>query len=473
MSGLFRSLNIGSESLSVSRMGVDTAGHNISNAQVEGYSRQRVNVKARPPHEKGGVLLGAGAYAESIDRAHDQWNEKQLNRANQSAGAAAARLTALKTIEGIFSPDLQSGVDVEMTNFFNAAQDLANFPDDVTVRTSFREAARSLAKSFQRVDTSLQRERLDLNQKIAFEVSAVDDAMKQIARLNGQIREHEVLPGSHANDLRDERDRLLRDMSKKLDISYYEDQHGMICVRGPGDSMLVDGVLSTHLYVEPSKEKDGLFEVMIEGAEGGLDTNISSHVSNGEIAAMMDVRDKVITGLAGKNHHLATSVTNSINELHRQGFGLNGFQETAGRDLFKVSGDPSRPAASLTLDDAIETSVDAISFGSTPMASGDNVIGNKILALKDEKVVDGRASFMQFYSDMVGGFGTEVVRAEHVHEAEDVMAKDLANRREAVSGVSLDEEATNLMRWQANFAASSKLITTVDEMLDTVLSMKR
>lgn len=473
MSGLFRTLNIGSESLSVSRMGVDTAGHNIANAQVEGYSRQRVNVKARPPHEKGGVLLGAGAYAESIDRAHDQWNEKQLNRANQTAGAAAARLTAMKSIEGLFSPGLQSGVDVELTKFFNAAQDLSNFPDDVTVRTSFREAARSLAQSFQRVESGLDRERQDLNQKIAFEVSSLDDSMTQIARLNAQIREHEVLPGSHANDLRDERDRLLRDMSRKLDVHYYEDQHGMICVRGPGDSMLVDGVMATHLYVEPNKQNGGLYDVMIEGAEGGMDTNLSGQVSNGEIAAMLDVRDKVITGLSAKNNQLAMGVANSVNEVHREGFGLNGFKEVAGRNLFKIGGDPSRPAASLTLDDAIEASTDAISFASTPMASGDNVVGNRILALKDQNVVEGRTSFTQFYSDMVGGFGTEVIRAEHVHEAEDVMVKDLSNRREAVSGVSLDEEATSLMRWQANFAASSKLITTVDEMLDTVLSMKR
>ena len=107
------------------------------------------------------------------------------------------------------------------------------------------------------------------------------------------------------------------------------------------------------------------------------------------------------------------------------------------------------------------------------MAAGDNVVGNRLVGLKESKILDGRASFTQFYADMVGGFGSQVVRAEHVNEAEEILVKDLQDRREAVSGVSLDEEATNLMRWQANFAASSKLITTVDEMLDTVLSMKR
>lgn len=473
MSGLFRTLNIGSESLSVTRMGVDTAGHNIANAQVEGYSRQRVNVKAREPHQKGGVLLGAGAYADSIDRAHDQWNEKQLNRANQAAGASSARLLALKSIEGLFSPDLQAGVDVEITNFFNAAQDLSNFPDDVTVRTSFRESAKGLAHSFQRVDGGLERERLDLNQKIGFEVSAIDESMQQIARLNAQIREQESSPGSHANDLRDQRDRLLRDMSRKIDIHYYENQNGMLCVRGPGDSMLVDGVMATHLYVQPNSENVGLHDVMIEGAEGGMDFNLTRHLDNGEISAMMEVRDKVIPGLTQKNNQLAASMGQSINEVHRQGFGLKGFQEVAGRNLFKEPADLNRAAAEMGLEDAIEASTDAISFASTPMAAGDNVIGNQLVGLKESKILDGRASFTQFYADMVGGFGSQVVRAEHVNEAEEILVKDLQDRREAVSGVSLDEEATNLMRWQANFAASSKLITTVDEMLDTVLSMKR
>jgi flagellar hook-associated protein 1 FlgK len=473
MSGLFRTLNIGSESLSVTRMGVDTAGHNIANAQVDGYSRQRVNVRARAPQDTRGVLLGAGAYSESIERAHDQWNEKQLNRANQSAGASNARLAALRQLEGIFSPDLQSAVDVEISNFFNAAQNLSSFPDDVTVRTSFREASRSLAQAFHRVDAGLERERIDLNQRIGIEVSQIDDAMQQIARLNAQIQEQEVSPGAKANDLRDERDRMLREITRKIDISYYENDRGMICVRGPGDSMLVDGVMATHLYTEPNPSNGGLFDIRVEGSEGGMDFTLSKHVGSGELSAMLEVRDKLIPGLSMKNNKLAASMTESINSVHQQGFGVGEFQHAAGRNLFKPVGDISTAAAKMAIDDSIEASTDAISFASTPMAAGDNVIGNRLLSLKDTKILDGRADFQQFYADMIGEFGTEVLRAEHVNEAEEVLVKDLQNRRESVSGVSLDEEATNLMRWQANFAASSKLITTVDEMLETVLSIKR
>lgn len=472
MSGLYRTLNIGSESLSVTRMGVDTAGHNIANAQVEGYSRQRLRVSPRPPHEVGGVVLGAGAYSESIARAHDQWTEKHLNRANQSAGASSAKLEALKSMEGLFSPDLQAGIDMELTSFFNAAQNLSGFPDDVTVRTSFRESARNLTQAFKRVEDGLQRERSDLNQKIAFGVSEVNHAMEQIAKLNGQIREQETLPGANANDLRDERDRILRDLTRKIDVTYYENQDGVVCVRGPGDSLLVDGTLSTHMFVQANND-DGMYEVRIEGPEGGMEFDLSKSVGAGEISAMIEVRDRLIPGLRLKNNELAAGIAGSINAVHREGYGLNGFQEQNGRDLFKISGDLDSAAATFSLDDAIEASTDAISFASTPMAAGDNVVGNRILALKDEKILAGSNNFMQFYTDMVGGFGAEITRAEYSSEAEEILVQDLENKREAVSGVSLDEEATNLMRWQANFAASSKVITTVDEMLETVLSIKR
>src|SRR5436305_2066128 len=108
--GLFHTLNMGAEALFTTRQGVDTAGHNIANAQTEGYSRQRVNVKQRDPLQTHGVLIGNGVYVGSISRAHDEFVEKQLNRMHQDAGRAAARSDALKQIEQIYSPELNSSV---------------------------------------------------------------------------------------------------------------------------------------------------------------------------------------------------------------------------------------------------------------------------------------------------------------------------------------------------------------------------
>ena len=128
--GLFHTLNIGEQSLYNTRQGVDTASHNIANANTVGYSRQRVNLRSRDPVLLRGVLAGSGAYITNITRSHDNFVEKQINRAQQLSGESNARFEALKSIENIFSPELASGVSDEISNFFNSVQGLSLAPDD-------------------------------------------------------------------------------------------------------------------------------------------------------------------------------------------------------------------------------------------------------------------------------------------------------------------------------------------------------
>jgi flagellar hook-associated protein 1 FlgK len=474
MGGLFHILGVGSESLHVSRQGVDTAGHNIANAQVEGYSRQRVNVTQREPSQTGGHVLGNGAYIQTIRRAHDQWNESQLNRANQELGVSTAKHDALKALEGVYSPELAAGVSDELTNFFNALQELSNNPEDLTVRTNVREAAKNLTQAFRRVDSDLERHRLDLNEKINQEANLVTDRLGAISRLNVRIRELEAMPGASANDLRDQRDSLLRELTTKLDVHYYEDQHGMVFIRGPRNATLVDGGNAVKVHTNPNGKNGGMHDILITDWEGSMTRNVTDALGAGEMAGLMEVRDRVIPGLMSKNHEMAATLADNFNATHRNGFGLKNFSETSGRNFFGGISDVGKAASQISLDSAIAETTDAISAASSPLAPGDNVVINDLLRLKDARLLgDGDATLHDFYANYIGNLGTEVVRARHIHEANDIVVADLKSKREAVSGVSLDEEAMNLMKWQANFTASSKVITTVDEMLDTVLSLKR
>lgn len=143
-SGLFHTLGIGEHALHASRQGVDTASHNIANANVEGYSRQRVDVRSRAPLFMHGVVIGSGAYVKDVTRSHNQFVERQINRAHQLSGEATGRFEALKTLEPVFSPDLASGVGDEITNFFNSLQDLSMSPEDTAIRTSVRESGRNV-----------------------------------------------------------------------------------------------------------------------------------------------------------------------------------------------------------------------------------------------------------------------------------------------------------------------------------------
>ncbi|MCX6117384.1 MAG: flagellar hook-associated protein FlgK [Proteobacteria bacterium] len=472
--GLYHTLNIGEQALYVTRQGVDTTSHNIANANTEGYSRQRVNVRARDPQLYHGVVLGSGSYVKDITRSHNQFVERQINRAHQLKGETTGRFNSLKGFEPIFSPELSAGINDEVTNFFNALGDLATNPDDIAIRTAAREAGRNLGVAFQRVDRDLRQRRVDLDDVVKQGVADVNSHLQAISKLNQQIQETEVTPGAFANDLRDQRDLMMRELTEKIEVNYYEDEFGNVCVRGPDDITLVDRGVITELQAVSSESNDGFMDIIAADPNGIHKRNITRKMEGGTLKGVVDVRDNIATDLMTKNNEMAYRMATSFNAIHQTGYGIKDYNETTGRNFFKPVENFEFAARDFDISDELSESIEAISIASSPLAIGDNVVGNQILELKDAKIFEnGKTSFIDFYGGMVGGLGIEINRVQHLKEANDVVVADLQAQRESISGVSLDEEAINLMKWQSNFTASSKVITTVDEMIETVLGMKR
>lgn len=469
MAGLFHTLNIGSESLFASRQGVDTAGHNIANAQTEGFSRQRVNLETRAPSETRGVVIGNGVFVKNITRAHDQFLEKQINDTNQESGQSTARFDAMKPLEAIYSPELGNNISSEMDKFFNSLQDLANFPEELPVRTSVKENAQSLINAFKHVDESLKIQRDDINKRVAGEVIEASTMIQDIGRLNIAIRAAETSSSKEVPDLLDQQDKILRDLTQKMDISYYRGDGGMVTVRGPSETLLVDRGTVAKLDVQSN---GALYDVVVLDGAAFKPTVVTHSNKKGRIAGLIEVRDTVIPNLLASNNKMASAFAQSINQVHREGFGLKEYKESTGRDFFTVSSDPNTAAETLEMDNKIQESANAISVAASPNAPGDNILANSMLRLKEQKIM-GDATINDYYANYVGVFGLDLVRSQQTKEADDTLIRNLSSRRDSVSGVSMDEEATNLLKWQANFTASSKVITTVDEMLETVLQMKR
>ncbi len=469
MPGLFHTLNIGSESLFASRQGVDTAGHNIANAQTEGFSRQRVNLENREPSETRGVVIGNGVFVKNITRAHDQFLEKQINDTNQDSGQSTARLESMKPLESIYSPELGNNLSSELDKFYNSLQDLSNFPEELPVRTSVRETAQSVINAFKNIDDSLKTQRADIDKRVGGEVFAANNMIQDIARLNVAIRAAETASSKEVPDLLDQQDKILRELTQKMDISYYRGDGGMVTVRGPSETLLVDRGSAAKVDVQSN---GGVLDVVVLDGAAFKPTVVTHSNKKGRIAGMIEVRDSVIPNLLNSNNQMASRFADSFNEVHRQGFGLKEYKESTGRDFFQYSGNPEEAAANLSIDMRIQESANAISVAASPNAPGDNVVGNSLIRLRDQKLM-GDANLSDYYANYVGIFGLDLVRTQQTKDADDTLVRNLSARRDSISGVSMDEEATNLLKWQANFTASSKVITTVDEMLETVLQMKR
>jgi flagellar hook-associated protein 1 FlgK len=297
--------------------------------------------------------------------------------------------------------------------------------------------------------------------------------LQTVGKLNIKIRELENVALGTANDLRDQRDLTVRELSKRMDLHYYEDKNGMIVIRGPGDRLLVEGANAGSFQVVKNNES-GLYEVVASDFEGQYIREIGTKTVGGSLHGMLDVRDRVISGLIDRNNELADTFVTEVNAIHRDGYGIGAFAMAKGRDFFDPVVDRDRAAIDMSISTAILNNTDAIGAASTINTPGDNVVVNALAALKDKKVLDhGEATFVDFYANMAGELGMEAVRANHIAEADKILVGDIESRREMVSGVSLDEEAANMIKWQTAFTASSKVITTVDEMLETVLSLKR
>ena len=475
MAGLFHTMSVASQALFSNRQGLDTTAHNIANAQSEGYSRQEVRLTQRAPSLKHGVIIGNGVYVGSVARSHDQFLEQQVVAAGSSLGESKVRNNEMKKIESIYSPELRSTIANEMSSFFDRLQSLSAFPDELSARTSVREQANTLAAAFRRIDFDLGRARDNINENIRVTLQNVNDLLHGIGRLNLEINQAETgNANSQANDLRDQRNVLVNELGSKININYYDDGSGMLTIRGPGETLLVDKGRASSISVRKNEENTGMFNVVVTDAEEGRSRDVTKHIKSGEISGLLSVRDGVAKSLIEQNDKLAFRFANDINEVHRFGYGIEDFKEQKGRDFFAGVEQEVGAARNIKLTAAILGSTDAIGAASSPSAPGDNVNLNAMLRLASVRSMENQtATYHEYYTNLVGNLGIEALRADHVLDADRVIHSDLSSRREAISGVSLDEEAANMIRWQTAFTASSKVITAVDEMMEAIIGLKR
>ncbi|MBI2601600.1 MAG: flagellar hook-associated protein FlgK [Deltaproteobacteria bacterium] len=471
MSGLNQTLNISDQSLFASRQGIDTTAHNIANAQTEGYSRQAVKINARDPILKQGLLVGSGAYVASIGRAHDRFIERQVNGAGSAHGESEGKYNAYVELEGLFSPELATNLSQQLDHFFDALQSLSGQPEEMTVRTAVKERGESLAQSFNEMDRSLKTFRDNSNEKLRASVDRLNELLENIAGLNLKIQETEYGEQRISNDLRDQRDRLVRDLSQYMDVNYYHDQFGMLTLRGAGSTLLVERGYASQFRTR--RNDQGMYDLVVTDADGNMAQDVSRKIASGSLKAIIDTRDHTIGKLLAQNNDLAFNFAKEVNRVHKEGFGIGEFSAANSRNFFEELKDVHNAAQNIKIESTIQNSVNAIAAASTPEAVGDNVNINKLLDLRNHRfLANGTATFHEYFANNVGDLGTEAKRAMHSMEADRILFDDVTGRRESVAGVSMDEEASNMIRWQAAFTASSKLITTIDEMFQTVLSLK-
>ncbi|HFE53068.1 MAG TPA: flagellar hook-associated protein FlgK, partial [Bacteroidetes bacterium] len=336
---------------------------------------------------------------------------------------------------------------------------LANDPENETARVVVREKAKSMIGAFHRASSYLRNQILAIDDEVVDAVQDVNRILNNIAELNGQIQTLEA-QGGPANELRDERDRFIDELSQYLDTRVIEEKNGTVRIL-VGTSVLVQGTRASE--ITGTKEGTGDLAVTVLYDPSGR--KLTSE--NGKLAGLLKMRDEILPSYLDRLDNVAATIVKEVNLRHRLGYTMDG--DEAG-DFFEASG---TTAGSISLSPAVESDVRAIAT-STDGTSGDNGIALSIAKLRSDLVMDdGTQSITAYYAALVSQVGVDTADAKDAEANQEVVTQTLEQQKQSVQGVSLDEEMAELVKFQHAYAASAQVINVVDEMTKVVLSLVR
>lgn len=352
MSSTFGGLNIASRGLLAQQAALDTVGHNVSNANTDGYSRQRVNLGTTGTIDlygsRGVNQVGTGVDIDSVTRARDSFVDKQMWAESSTLGYGTTMQSVLTKVEGVFNePTSGTGLQTVLNQFWSAWQTLSTNASDSGARTAVRQRGVEVANAIQHAAEQLENMAVDVNSTLDIKVANINQITSEIYGLNKQISTIETGGSDHANDLRDKRDLLVDQLSSLGNISVNEDQYGNYTIQSGGVT-LVDKAGYTALTTEPSS-KDPVYGYEVKNvyvAPTGTAPARPMNFTSGEIKGLIDSRDSTTSGVKGYLNNLDTIskfLLQDFNNVHKAGYGTD---NSTGNNFFGAPGtDYSSPSA--------------------------------------------------------------------------------------------------------------------------------
>ncbi len=557
VSNIFSILNTAKLGLQSQQLAIEVTGQNIANVQTEGYSRQEVTFEATNPRRFGLGQIGTGVRVAGIERSHDKFLLSQILAEGDALGRFQVRKDVFDQLEILLSESSGRSLNQTLSQFFAGVQDVSSNPTGLPERSSLIAEAKNLAAVFNNLGESLFQIQQNLNSTISVEVAQINSLAQEIAALNKAIHANEPTTFS-ANDLRDKRDQKLKELSGLIDLNFVDEQDGQISLTLDDGTPLVLQSTAFTLATSINGNNKSFLDIVVLDAAGNS-TNITSSISGGKLKGYLDMRDTEVEGLRDKLDRLAAGFIQEFNNIHQQGFGIDGstgnnffsvlpttvetnINNTGSATLTAANGDPSNISIDkfeITITGSNSFSLENLTTGAsagtftftsgttfnlangfavtitgTPAAgdkfklsvsesagrnfsvasgvlSNSNKIaaglnsstdGSNALALVDlqsrlvfssvtlDSAGSGTFTFDEFYSSIVSTVGIDSFSSQTTYSQQEGILLQLNTRRESISGVSIDEEMINMIKFQQAYNAAARLIGVVDELLDTVIS---
>jgi flagellar hook-associated protein 1 len=465
--GITSILNIAKNAMLAHQFSIQVASHNIANVNTKGYCRQVADLREGTlvPSELG--LIGTGVTVAGFVTYFDRFLENTIANRNTSLEEQSTSATYFSRVETILNEN-NSNLATNITNFFNGWSELSADPTSFARRSSLAMKGENLARTFNNLYNELNALQQELDNSIESEIGEINRLTAGIADLNEKII---ALGSSNGEDAGyvNQRTQLLKELSGKINITSFEDQVGGLTVITGAGKTLVEGNTAWKLTTQRDPAT-GIKGVAWEDGSGNL-TDITDGISGGKIKALIDMRDKYLeNGFIKDLDELASTIITEVNSLHMSGYNQNGTTEIA---FFKTI--DSDFARDMDLSQAIQDDVGNIAAASVPGETTGNDIALQIASLIDQSLtINGQTTRMTTYvSTIMGNVGELTRNAQDLSEQHQSAMTMMEKQRESVSGVSIDEEMTNLMKFQYAYQAAARLITVADEMFQDLLGVIR
>jgi flagellar hook-associated protein 1 FlgK len=454
MSGLGTALNTALTALQANQIGLTVVSNNIANVNTPGYSRQRVLMQESPSIGDY-IRVGTGVEVVGTEALRDQIVERRLW--NETSAKAGSDMTqqSLSDIEGLFNEAGNTGLLPLISNFYNSFQKLSTSPTSPEMRQQVVSSAQSLTQYINTRANDLRDMKTATDHAIQDDVAKANVLINQIADISQRI--HEVEIQAPANDLRDQRTLLIKQLSEIMSVRELDTNGTYQLTTGNNRPLVVAGAA---VPLKIGTSAGGLTTVMSDT------TDITSEITGGTLAARVAFRDQSVPQYQQQLDQMAYDLANQVNQVHSVSYDPDG---NTGVNFFTPITATAGAALSLQLNPVI--AADPRKVAASNQASGDGneaaiALGNLVNAANPP-----RGTVIEQYRSLVFQIGSETASAQAASDEHASMLTQLENLRSSISGVSINEETTAIIQFQRAFQASARIVSIVDELLQTTLAM--
>ncbi|MDR3742540.1 MAG: flagellar hook-associated protein FlgK [Terracidiphilus sp.] len=476
MATISSALSLITSALNADQSALNTVANNVANANTDGYTREVSNFQENTPVYISGVSYGSGVTNAGATSIRDRVLEERLTQQQQLASASSTRLSALDTVQTLFTPDSGSSsstagdIGSDLTSFFNSFSSLEANPTNSALRQDVLSSASTLAGDISNAAASLTSQQAGLDQEAAGVATQVNALTKSIAQLNQQIQS--LSPNADAGSLEDQRQQDILSLSKLIGINQVTTESNGLSITTTSGQLLVSQSSSYQLTTGTS---GGVTHFYI----GGTDVTTQLASGGGSLGGYLTARDQDIPSALNALDQLAYSVSTQVNAVNNQGTDLNGVEGTGtnssgvtgtGTTALYIFNEPTQVSGSALAMSVVMTNPNEIAAAGFGSGTGDDSNALAQAKLSTSAIVNGQMP-SNYYSLFVSQLGSTVSQVSTDSTAQSASVTQLQTQVSSLSGVSLNDEAASMQQLERAYQAASQVFTILNQIMASAVNL--